>query len=257
MPPDTDSKAKTKAKMESSEDVYEDVYKALENARAEWATSKDARGLNARLTDAVEKKKLVGVRNIVCFGLAGPECWGVGKPLTDDAKLKGHGNRSLIQHVAALFMADVITEASENKEKVEVYSQDPMYRSHDIKALKAHGIQVLGGHEGFVKVGADTLVFLMGAGTPILRVLCETTRPAAIICTLLHQNQDIDGAHALLKLLDLEYDECMDWLPFFHPLIHTRVAHGRPQTMADLAQNGQRPLQGASVRFLKPRFSIG
>ncbi|GAW13563.1 hypothetical protein ANO14919_029500 [Xylariales sp. No.14919] len=237
---------------------HDDVFKFFEKARVEWSTSEDARELKARLTDAVKQRKLVGVRNIVCFGLGGPECWVINKPnvqLTDDMKRKGYGNKSLIQHVAALFMADVITEASENQEKVQVYSQEPMYRSHDITALEAHGIHVLDArlHEGFIKVGGDTLVFVVGDGKPILRVLCETTRPAAIICALMRQHEDINGAHAILKLLDSEYEERVDWLPFSLPLFHPHP--GGQGAVTELAKYGQKPLQGVTIRWLKPEFN--
>ncbi|KAI0909561.1 hypothetical protein F4823DRAFT_562751 [Ustulina deusta] len=249
------------------------VNEALKNAKVEWKTSLDAIELRAWLTDAVKRKKLVGVRNIVCFGLGGPESWTIGDTPTDDAKRRGHGNRSLIQHVAALWMAETIFAASGHREEVKVYCQDSRYRFQDQLALESHGIKLLDGsqdrHEGLVKVGRDSLVFMMSdiaRSQPSLRVIYGTTRPAAIICPVMPSNGMAPTLKAALRLIDSEFDRQADWLPFYHPFFHPRrlgplcmTEEARvapyPRNEMELAVDGQRPLQGATVWFRKAVFN--
>ncbi|KAI0965581.1 hypothetical protein F4678DRAFT_485228 [Xylaria arbuscula] len=205
---------------------------ALRNAKAEWVRSQDAIDLRTRLVEAVKQKKLVGVRNIVCFGLGEPKHWRISDPPTDEAKQKGHGNASLIFYVAALWMAEAIMGATGHQEKVTVYLLDGR----------------LGRHEGFVRVGSDSLVFMM-SNTHNIEVICKTTRPAAIICSLMPW-QKLEGVR---KILSSEYDKDI-WEPFYNP----RIDSGYPaiQTTKDYDKEGQRPLQGASVWLLKTELNL-
>ncbi|KAI1293127.1 hypothetical protein F5Y03DRAFT_400142 [Xylaria venustula] len=231
--------------------TYAAIGAALRNAKAEWVRSQDAIDLKTRLVEAVKQKKLVGVRNIVCFSLGEPKYWRINNPPTDEAKQKGHGNASLIFHVAALWMAEVIMGASGHQEKVTVYCQNPSYRPEDKMALVLNGFRVLDGqlnrHEGFVRVGSDSLVFMM-SNTDNIEVICKTTRPAAIICSLMPW-QKVEGAR---KILFAEYDKDV-WEPFYNP----RIGGGYPaiQTTEEYDKEGQRPLQGASVWILKTELN--
>jgi hypothetical protein len=66
---------------------------------------------------------------------------------------------------------------------VRLYAQDPEYFIEDTDVLSHLGFAVLdsryGVHEGFAKVDERTLVLSVGNGAR--KLVCETTRPAAMI----------------------------------------------------------------------------
>ncbi|KAI1429022.1 hypothetical protein F5Y12DRAFT_710572 [Xylaria sp. FL1777] len=232
------------------------VNEALNNAKKEWIKSQDAAELRARLYHAVKQNALVGVKNIVCFGLGRPEYWSIGVPSTSEAMQRGHGHWSLIAHVAALWMADAITEASETNEIVTVYCQDPLYRPQDKVALEMHGFKVLdpgeSQHEGFRRVGSDTLVYMIDGTEDAIQVVCKTTRPAGIICRVETPGSRHKGMAEASEFLHSEYDKYVDWLPFYNPLLHNVPG---PQTMKQFIAEGQRPLQNAIVWLRKARYN--
>ncbi|KAK5625668.1 hypothetical protein RRF57_001384 [Xylaria bambusicola] len=254
--PRRESSQENDKKLES----FVEIDAALKQARAEWTKSEDAKHLRNRLHWVVMHKKLVGVRKIVCFDLDGPWTWHLGVPPTDAEKLEGYGNRSLIRHVAALWMAQNICECPGGAVEIKVYSQELSFRPEDRAVLAAHGITALDGqqgqHEGFREIDANTLVFMMGGGVENnIRVICATNRPAGIICSIhrpSRSNVNYDGLQAAFHYLDTEYDAYADWMPFYHPAFPEHLNVRGPQTMKEAAvKNKQRPLQGATVWLRK------
>jgi hypothetical protein len=222
------------------------VYNTLKNAKDRWVTSRDAQDLRAQLAQVVKEGKLVGVKKIVCFGLGPPALWDHCDPPNGDGSQEEVTSRSLVQHIAALVMAETINQASgSGSGNITVYSQEPLYRpEEDMPALEAHGIQVLDGHKGFVSVDQDTLVFAPAPTLKVYQVICETARPAGIIFILAVVPANTrKRLHAIFDVLDLEYDMYLDWPPFYHP-----VYHGNYKPMP---WGAPRPLSGCIVWLRK------
>ena len=233
-----------------------DVDRALQVAKHRWSRSTDAINLRDRLLLVLGQEKLTSVNKIVCFGLGGPTSWHMANPLTEEQERRGHGNLSLVRHVAALWMAEIISSYTIKRDRV--YSQEESYRPHEADALRAHGIEPLSGrrgrHEGFLKIDARTLVFMFGSDTrQCIRVICATNRPAGIIAQIMRSNAAEIGVRRAIAYLDAEYHEHADWLPFYLWAFHTHVRG--PQTVREFMRDGQRPLQGSTVWLRKSRFN--
>ncbi|KAI0813864.1 hypothetical protein GGR55DRAFT_676792 [Xylaria sp. FL0064] len=201
---------------------------------------------------SVQRKLLVGVRNIVCFGLGGPETWHEGQPVMHEQMQEGYGNVSLIHHVAAVWMALAITEAYKSKGEVTVYGYDKSYHDEDKEALSQRHFKVLDSmDEAYGRVGADTLVFMMTGTGVCLPHICKHSRPAGIICLSPEYRTHFKEIPAAQQVLAKEYDLYPDWPMFYHPFIHYQ--YQGPQSKEECEKEGQRALQRYNVYLRKPR----
>ncbi|KAI1347061.1 hypothetical protein F5Y01DRAFT_330147 [Xylaria sp. FL0043] len=235
-------------------DAIAAVGDAFDHAWASWTQSKDASDLRERLMQSVQRKLLVGVRNIVCFGLDGPETWQKGQPVTDEQMQKGYGDVSLIPHVAALWMALSIMQAYNSEEEVTVYGYDKSYRDEDKEALSKRAFQVLDSvDEAHGRVGADTLVFMMTSTGVCLPHICKHSRPAGIICLSPEYRTHFKGIPDAQRVLAKEYELYPNWPMFYHPFLHFQ--YPGPQSRRECKKEGQRALQRYNVYLRKPKSS--
>ncbi|KAI1277901.1 hypothetical protein F5Y07DRAFT_77145 [Xylaria sp. FL0933] len=225
---------------------------ALADAWVAWTHSKDAKDLRRYLMQAVQRELLVGVKNIVCFGLDGPETWHNDLPVAHEEMREGYGNVSLTQHVAALWMAHVIEGSYSRRQPVRltVYAHDKSYRDEDKEALSKQFKVLDSMGEAYRRVGADTLVFMMIGTDVCLPHICKHSRPAGIICLVPEYRTHVKGIPDAQRVLAEEYDLYPDWPMFYHPFIHYQ--YPGPQSKEECEEKGQRTLQRYNVYLRKP-----
>ncbi|KAI0476168.1 hypothetical protein GGR56DRAFT_693450 [Xylariaceae sp. FL0804] len=139
-----------------------------------WANSLDQREFFTTLTGLLQADNpFRSIDRIVCIGSGTP-----GRGKTSDAE------RSARQYAAALWLAETISNLTHGR-NVEVFVQEPRLSWVEMDALKQIGITPVNPylHEGFAKIDQRTMVMAicMPNDLPVLQMILETTRPAAII----------------------------------------------------------------------------
>jgi hypothetical protein len=86
------------------------------------------------------------------------------------------------QHAALLVIGDVWKEI--NNARIPIYIQDPQYSELDERVAAHYGMQVVNGdvgHQmGWLKIDESTLVIDLRTCFPLIQLVFEITRPAAI-----------------------------------------------------------------------------
>ena len=147
-----------------------------------WDTSKDCAELVSDIEGLLDAGKLPNIKKIICFGL--------GQFFIDEYQESFSPrrwcfiNRRMGQHAAALTIAEVFNRR-QGGERVTLLAQDPSYYDEDKHVLRQYGFKIAdwshGVQEGFVEVDKNTFVMCVNFGDRVQQVVCETSRPAAMI----------------------------------------------------------------------------
>ncbi|EMR67305.1 hypothetical protein UCREL1_5698 [Eutypa lata UCREL1] len=158
------------------------VFNKFTQAKKMWDESKDCDELKHTIETLVDAGKLQNVKKIACFGLG--QFFHDIKGELRDHRLTSQSWRCMGQHAAALTIANVL-HSKQGGEKVALFAQDPAYFEHDKAVLRHFGFKIMDGshgvQEGFVEVDERTFVMCVNFGDRVQQVVCETSRPAAMI----------------------------------------------------------------------------
>ncbi|CAJ2499819.1 Uu.00g026720.m01.CDS01 [Anthostomella pinea] len=162
---------------------HSSLHELFDQIKEQWDGSQDARDLKATFEQLIADKRLPKIDKIVCFGLG----YLIFDEINNDRDTASQEEtaRRCSQHAAAMAIASVLESRPDNGGPVRLYTQDDDYRVEDTIMLRRLGFEMLnpgyGFQEGFVKVDENTLILAMGSGYGVQKVVCETSRPAAII----------------------------------------------------------------------------
>lgn len=168
------------------------VFNKFTQAKKMWDESKDCDELKHTIETLVDAGKLQNVKKIVCFGLG--QFFHDIKGELRDHRLTSQSWRCLGQHAAALTIAGALN-IKQGGEKVALFAQDPAYFEHDKAVLRHFGFKIMDGshgvQEGFVEVDERTFVMCVNFGDRVQQVVCETSRPAAMIVSSFQSYQPL------------------------------------------------------------------
>ena len=158
------------------------IYQQFTYSKMLWDTSKDCADLVNDIEGLLNAGKLANIKKIICFGL--------GQFFIDEHQESFSPrrwcfiNRRMGQHAAALTIAEVLNRR-QGGERVTLLAQDPSYYDEDKHVLRQYGFKIAdwdhGVQEGFVEVDDSTFVISINFGDRVQQVVCETSRPAAMI----------------------------------------------------------------------------
>lgn len=128
----------------------------------------------------------IKITKVLCFGLGdiarcSPEVYiPPGQQVTRESE-GAEIHQAMIQHAAALTMAEVVRAQSGNA--VRLLSQDPQYSDDSKDFLKDFGFENVGDHgaSGFKHVDEYCLVFAAWPSAPVKQIVADIGRPAVFI----------------------------------------------------------------------------
>ncbi|KAH9885019.1 hypothetical protein F4778DRAFT_761666 [Xylariomycetidae sp. FL2044] len=218
----------------------EATHELFRELREEWGASADAAELRSVFTENIASGRLPRIDKIVCFGLG---------TLTPEDVPYGY-----LQHAAALWFADLISRQT-HRQKIPVYTQDPMLTRRDMEIFRAAGITPVNPYtmEGYVLVDHNTFVLSVSIdrSARLPQMVLEHSRPAVIIWSLMDKEIKDPANAAVLINLWFEYRQVMDCRALTHPefdqiglatrtaLSRTELWIRRPLYKADPASPGE------------------
>lgn len=128
----------------------------------------------------------IKITTILCFGLGdvareSPEVYIAPNKETRVASERAEIHPAIIQHAAALIMAEDVRVASDSA--IRLLCQDPQYSDNSHGFLRSKGFGIVGnfGAAGFGYVDEQCLIFAAWPSVPVKQIVADVERPAIFI----------------------------------------------------------------------------